>query len=150
MTDILHYISHLINGVFESRPPLNGHVIGMLNLLFNQGIEFIAVQNLCCCWWKCMIGLCKCHADVICSRQQPIWLSIKSFVLPSWFFIDCAAIVHHWLVLLRSAELRGTTGGVVDSSWCFHSIPAFPVVLTVCKLHLKENTRIFLIMRLIT
>lgn len=83
MTDISHHISRLINDVFESGPPLNGTLIGMQNLLFNQGKEFIAVQNLCRCWWKCMIGLCKCYADVICSRQQPIWLSIKSFVLPS-------------------------------------------------------------------
>ncbi len=83
MTDISRHISPLINDVFESSPPLNGTLIGMQNLLFNQGIEFIAVQNLCRCWWKCMIGLCKCYADVICSRQQPIWLSFKSFVLPS-------------------------------------------------------------------
>lgn len=83
MTDISHHISCLINDVFESSSPLNGTVIGMLNLLFNQGAEFIAVQKLCRCHWKCMIGLRKSHSVVICSRQQPIWLSIKSFVLPS-------------------------------------------------------------------
>lgn len=83
MTDIFRHISQLINDVFESGPPLNGTLIGMQNLLFNQGKEFIAVRNLCSYWWKCMIGLYKCYADVICSRQQPIWLSIKSFVLPS-------------------------------------------------------------------
>ena len=43
MTDILSHISRLINGVFESGPSLNGCLIGMLNLLFNQGKEFIAV-----------------------------------------------------------------------------------------------------------
>lgn len=67
----------------KAAPPLNGTLIGMQNLLFNQGKEFIAVQILCRCWWKCMIGLCKCYADVIWSRQQPIWLGIKSFVLSS-------------------------------------------------------------------
>lgn len=50
MTDILHHISHLINDVFESGPPLNGTLIGMQDLLFNQGKEFIVVQNLCRCW----------------------------------------------------------------------------------------------------
>lgn len=57
MTDILRHISHLINGVFESGPPLNGTLIGIQNLLFNQGKEFIAVQKLCRSQWKCMIGL---------------------------------------------------------------------------------------------
>lgn len=37
MTDISRHISHLINDVFESGPPLNGTLIGMQNLLFNQG-----------------------------------------------------------------------------------------------------------------
>lgn len=46
MTDISRHISRLINDVFESStsppPPLNGTVIGMLNLLFNRAAEFIA------------------------------------------------------------------------------------------------------------
>lgn len=84
MTDISRHISVLINDVFESGPPLNWTLIGTRNLLFNQGTEFIAAPNPRRCRWKCMIGLCKCRrADVICSRQQPIWPSIKSFVLPS-------------------------------------------------------------------
>lgn len=131
MTDISHHISCLINDVFESSSPLNGTVIGMLNLLFNQGAEFITVQKLCCCRWKCMIGLRKSHSDVICSRQQPIWLSIKSFVLPSWFFIDWPATVHHWLLLLLSAEPRESR--LVDSILCFHSMQARHTALTVCE-----------------
>lgn len=47
MTDISRHITCLINDVFESGPPLNGTLIGMQDLLFNQGKEFIAVQNLC-------------------------------------------------------------------------------------------------------
>lgn len=151
MTDISRHISRLINDVFESSTPppllLNGTLIGMQNLLFNQGIGFIAVQNLCRCRWKCMIGLCKCYADVICSRQQPIWLSIKSFVLPSWFFIDCAAIVHHRLVsllLLRSAELRGgekAGAGLVDSHRRARSIPAFPAACKLCSGRKNKNRR---------
>lgn len=46
MTDISHHISRLINDVFESGPPLNGTLIGVRNLLFNQGREFIAEQSL--------------------------------------------------------------------------------------------------------
>lgn len=126
MTDILRHISRLINDVFESGPPLNGTLIGMQDLLFNQGEEFIAPQNLCRCWWKCMIGLCKCYPDVICSRQQPIWLSIRALCFPVDFFIDCAAIVHHWLVSLRSAVLRARRADQSIPANVFTAVRRFP------------------------
>lgn len=39
MTDIFLHICSLINDVFESSNLVNGKLIGMLNLLFNQLVD---------------------------------------------------------------------------------------------------------------
>lgn len=133
MTDISHHISRLINDVFESSFPLNGTVIGMLNLLFNQGSEFIAVQKLCRCRCKCMIGL---SVRAIVMLFAPVSSQYGWALGALCFPVDFSlTVLPPFITGCFSSFLQslGKANWLIDSILCFHSTQAHHAALTVCE-----------------